>query len=540
MSHRAFASRLPLSEADAREQGLREALAAFLLVAQQAADPSAATRRAVREALRDPASPLHSARRLRVLAAGKASLAMYRAACNELDHFRAIDASLVIGPPELIEPHTRAQATPEPGASSSAVGPTRSSEPTRAEFLAADHPRSTLRNVAVASQAAAFVDQVEQGDLLLALISGGASAHLALPAPGLTIDDLDEAYAALRDSGATIAELNAVRKHCELLKGGRLAARCHGQTLALILSDVMGDPLDVISSGLTAPDPTTFADARRVLRQRGVEDRALKVVQHVERHINRISNASFNTPRTNTASRLTSTPPTSPDPPEFLDETPKPGDPRFARVDNRVIASNRVIVDALEAHARTTGWNVTTRLDAVEGEAGEVGRSLARQITIAAQAAGSAKPRLCCVLGGEPTVDLHRYHAPHPPRTHSTGVRAQGGPSQEFALATAVALDAIPRTDIQNNETAQPAPEVAWALLAYSTDGVDGSSANAGAIVTSTSLRRARVLGADPAQALANHDSATLFEVLGDQIRTGPTGTNMNHIAVALIISPSE
>jgi hydroxypyruvate reductase len=336
--------------------------------------------------------------------------------------------------------------------------------------LACDHPFPTARNVDAAGEAANLVRSARTSDTLIVLISGGGSAHLTLPAAGLSVDDLAAVTRLLQRAGATISDLNCVRKHCEQLKGGRLAALSGaGHLVSYILSDVLGDKLDVISSGPTAPDPTTYSRALEVLARFGLRESVPAVTVHLQR---------------GAAGEI--------------DETPKPGDPAFARVTNTIIASNRIVVDAVADAARSLGFVIAGVEQAVEGEAADVGRALAAK-------AAALAPGSCWVLGGETTVTV--------------GERAGvGGPSQELALAAAAALDGAPGV----------------AMLTFSTDGRDGPTDAAGALVTGQTCTQARALGLDTAKALGDHDSHTLLDTLGALMRVPPTGTNLNHFAVLL------
>lgn len=436
------------------------AIARILDAVRQAADPAEAVRRAW------DGAELRSAGRVRLLAAGKASLAMARAAGDLLGSRLA--SALVVPLADQ-----RSAASDQAGVATPAW-----------RILPADHPRSTPRNERVAREVEAFVRNTAPDERLLFLLSGGASAQLALPADGLDVDELDALYADLRRAGAPIGDLNAVRKHCEKLKGGRLAAMCPAPVLVLVLSDVLGDPLDVIASGPAAPDPTTYADALAALDRSGQLDAHPRITEHLRAGAN-----------------------------GSLPETPKPGDPALARATHRVIGGNRAAMDAAEREARALGFAVE-RSDGIEGEAMVAGELLAARLRRAGgggQCAGCAPSQTCVLFGGETTVNVGPAHAP--------GARTgQGGPSQEMALAAAIALAGAPGV----------------AGLAYSTDGIDGESDNAGAVFSGRTIALARAKGLDPESALAAHDSGGFFEALGDQIRTGATGTNVNHVACVL------
>lgn len=385
----------------------------------------------------------------RLIAFGKASVPMAIAAADLLG--ARLAGGVVVAPPEL------------------ATNPSLSAH--GLEVFAADHPLPTPRNIAAAQHVRQMVRLCPADHDLLLLISGGGSAHLTLPAPPLSLDDLADVTNRLQRAGATIRELNCVRKHCEQLKGGRLAAMSPARrVLALILSDVVGDPLDVIASGPSVADPTTFADALDVLTRHDVD--APSVHSFLE------AGARGEHP-----------------------ETPKPGDPSLARSSTQIIASNAAALDAAAACVRSLGVRVHRVGSGVEGEARAIGERLADEI---AAIAYDQRPA-AIVLGGEPTVNV--------------GVsKGQGGPSQELALAAACRLPTDARV----------------AIMAFSTDGRDGPTDAAGAVVSTDTLARARARGHDPERALAAHDSHALLDAAGALIRTGPTGTNVNHVVCAI------
>ena len=409
----------------------------------------------------DPASavamhwPTDLGARVHVLAAGKASLGMAVAGVERLAGRCAGGLAMVV---------------PELAAGAEAGRLVRAG----VEVIAADHPRASERNVAAARRVAEFVERLEPTDSLLVLLSGGASAHLTLPAPGLDLEVVAGVSAALMRAGAAIGELNAVRKHLEQLKGGRLAQRCRaGRIVALVLSDVIGDALDAIGSGPFAPDPTTFADALDVLGRWGVEGAAPRAGEFLRRGRG-----------------------------GELAETPKPGEVCFTRVAHRVIARNDTALDASVRTLEAQGIGVESIRRGAAGEAA----GLAAELVAQAQGgpAGSARPR-AWILGGEPTVRVGR----------GTGT---GGPAQELALAGARLISGADRTE----------------LLAFSTDGRDGPTDAAGALLRGETWGAIARTGLDPAGLLGNHDSHAALDRVGALIRTGPTGTNVNHVAVLL------
>ena len=330
-------------------------------------------------------------------------------------------------------------------------------------------------DAAGAAAAARILERVSglsADDLVLCLISGGGSALLAAPAPGLSLADKQAINRALLKSGAGIAEINCVRKHLSAIKGGRLAvAAAPAQVVSLIISDVPGDDPATIASGPTAPDPTTSAEALAILRRYAIDPPA-HVVAHLE----------------NPAS-----------------ETPKPGDPRFAKVTNRIVAAPRLSLEAAAAAARAAGVTPLILGDAIEGEAREVGKAFAGVALSAARHGQPARPPCVLISGGETTVTVRG--------------RGRGGRNAEFLLGLAIALDGASGV---------------WAI-AGDTDGIDGSEDNAGALVAPDSLARAAALGLAPRQRLDDNDAYSLFAGLGDLVVTGPTLTNVNDFRAILI-----
>jgi hydroxypyruvate reductase len=342
----------------------------------------------------------------------------------------------------------------------------------RIEIVEASHPVPDARGEAAARRILDLVRALSEDDLVIALISGGGSALLSLPAPGLTLADKRAVNQALLRSGAPIGAMNRVRKHLSAIKGGRLAAAASpARVVTLAISDVPGDDPAAIASGPTVPDPTTFAEARAVLARYGIaEPRA--VVEHLERG---------------------------------LDETPKPGDPRLARAETILIATPQMSLDAAAAVARDAGATPLVLGDAIEGEAREVGAvmaGIARQVALRGQ---PAAPPVALLSGGETTVTVRG--------------RGRGGRNVEFLLALAVALDGLPGV---------------WAIAA-DTDGVDGAEEVAGAVVTPDTLARAAALGLDPKAHLADNDGHGFFAALGDRVITGPTLTNVNDFRAVLV-----
>src|SRR5271165_710437 len=343
----------------------------------------------------------------------------------------------------------------------------------RIEIVEAAHPVPDAAGQDAARRILGLVQGLSEDDLVIALISGGGSSLLTLPAPGLTLDDKQAVNRALLRSGATIHEMNCVRRHLSAVKGGRLAAaawpaRCH----ALLISDVPGDDPAVIASGPTIPDPTSFADARAILDRYGIVPS-----EAVGRHLEAAT-----------------------------DETPKPGDPHLGRTRTTLIATPQRSLEAAATVAREAGITPIILGDAIEGESREVARVMAG---IARQVAWRGQPAAApCVLlsGGETTVTVRGG--------------GRGGRNVEFLLSLAIELAGA--ADI-------------WAI-AGDTDGIDGVDDAAGALVTPDTLARATACGIDARTTLADNNAHVFFECLGDRIVTGPTLTNVNDFRAVLIV----
>ena len=339
-------------------------------------------------------------------------------------------------------------------------------------IIEAAHPVPDQRSVRGAEAVIDIAEEAKEGDLVIALISGGGSALLTYPAPGLSLDDLQSTTDHLLRAGATINEINAVRKHSSGIKGGNLGRlTAPAELVTLVLSDVIGDPLDVIASGPTVPDSTTVADARAIVERYGIEHRGV------------------------------------------LRETPKPGESVFERVHNVVVASNRLAAVAAVEQARSLGFDSLLLGTYVEGEAREVAR-VAAALAKGVQADGDPlSPPACLVWGGETTVTVRG--------------EGKGGRNQELVLSAALALDGW--QDVL--------------LMALATDGTDGPTDAAGAVITGETMGVARKLGLDARAALAANDSYHFFADLAESgrpdagrlIRTGPTGTNVNDLLFILV-----
>ncbi len=344
------------------------------------------------------------------------------------------------------------------------------------EVVEAAHPVPDEAGRAAAERMLAMVRGLSEDDLVICLISGGGSALLTLPAPGLTLAHKQEVNRALLRSGADITQMNCLRKHLSAIKGGRLAAAAApAKVVTLIISDVPGDDPASIASGPTVPDPTSFADARAVLERYAIEP-----PQAVRAHLEAAA-----------------------------EETPKPGDARLARAETRLVARPQASLEAAAARARAAGVAPVILGDAIEGEAREVAQVMAGTARQVARH-GQPAPAPCVLLsGGETTVTL-------------TG-QGRGGRNAEFLLALAVALDGAPGVF----------------ALACDTDGIDGTEDNAGAVIAPDSLTRAAAAGLDAKARLADNDGYGFFAALDDLVVTGPTLTNVNDFRAILVLPPS-
>lgn len=342
----------------------------------------------------------------------------------------------------------------------------------RIEVIEAAHPVPDANSERGARRLLERVRGLGPDDLVLALMSGGASALLALPATGLSLDDKQAINRDLLACGARIGEMNCVRKHLSAIKGGRLAAAAApARVLTLAISDVPGDDPAVIGSGPTVPDPTTFADARAIVARYGIA------------------------PSPAVGARLA----------QDDDETPKPGE--LPNAGFRLIAAPMLALRAVAETARGLGLTPLILGDALEGEARELAIAMAGIAQSVRTHGAPVAPPAVLLSGGETTVTLGR------------GSVGRGGRDTEFLLGLAVALDGASGI---------------WGL-AGDTDGIDGTDDVAGAVLAPDTLARARAAGADPRAMLAGHDSHSLFDLLGDAIRTGPTLTNVNDFRAVLV-----
>jgi glycerate 2-kinase len=346
---------------------------------------------------------------------------------------------------------------------------------TRIRAVEAGHPVPDEQGESAAREILALAGGLGADDLLLVLVSGGGSSLLALPVAGVSMADLKSVTRDLLASGAPIQDMNTVRKHLSLIQGGRLAAATRARVLALVISDVTGDDPTHIASGPTVPDPTTYRDALEILERFSVTPPAA-IAAHLAR---------------GAAGEIA--------------ETPKPGDPAFARVENRVIATAHGSLTAAAAFVKGHGIAPVVLGDSVTGEAAEVAKvyaALAREIRLHGQP--FAAP-VALISGGETTVTLRRS--------------GRGGRCCEFLLSLAIALEGV---------------DDAWAL-ACDTDGIDGTEDNAGAILTPDALQRARGVALSAKRMLAENDSYGFFAALGDLVVTGPTRTNVNDYRIIVL-----
>ncbi len=343
----------------------------------------------------------------------------------------------------------------------------------------ASHPIPSKSGVAGVQKMLELVGTPNKNDLMLCLISGGGSALMSSPLESLTLSDVRSATDLLLKSGAEIGETNAVRKHITAISGGRLARALYpAAVLSLIISDVVGDPLDAIASGPTAPDPTTYIEAGAILRKYGLWSRVPAGVRE-------------------TISRGVA---------GELAETPKAGSRVFRRVKNIVVGSNRISCLAAAKSLRRNGYTTLVLSTTMRGEAREMGRLFGGMLFEMAEYGLPVRPPGCIIAGGETTVTVH-----------GPGL---GGRNQELVLSAALEVDGMKR-----------------ALIAsLGTDGIDGPTTAAGAVADGGLVRRAREGGVDAGAYLARNDSNSFFKKVGGLLMTGPTGTNVNDIMIAMAV----
>lgn len=344
--------------------------------------------------------------------------------------------------------------------------------PGNGEILPGIHPVPNKSSVKAAERALDLASQLKPDNLLLVLVSGGGSALWCAPW-GISLEEKQALTEGLLRSGASIQEMNAVRKHVSRIKGGRLAAATKARAKALLLSDVTGDDMAVIASGPTVPDPTTFADAI------GVLDRYRLDFPQVRKHLQRGIRGE-------------------------LPESPKPADPVFARVENKIIGSNQILLEAARTYWQGQGYNAVILSDRFAGEAKELARFHAALVGSIRAHQTPFKPPVVLLSGGEATVTVRG--------------RGKGGRNQEFALWL---LDFL-------------RGQAVWALSAGS-DGIDGNSSAAGAFLSPDSWERAKAQGLEVNPYLEANDSNSFFKALGDTLETGPTQHNLNDFRCILV-----
>jgi hydroxypyruvate reductase len=342
----------------------------------------------------------------------------------------------------------------------------------------AGHPVPDEAGVRGAREIVQLLGKVGEGDLVICLFSGGGSALLPYPAEGVTLRDKQETTRLLLECGATIKEINVVRKHLSRVKGGKLARLAAPATvISLILSDVVGDELSSIASGPTAPDDTTYADCIAIVKKYGIETRLPTTVALLLQKGARGE----------------------------VEETPKAGDPAFSRTRNVIVGNNMLAINAAREKAGELGYRTFVLSSSIEGESRDVAKAHA---AVAKEILSSGRPvsRPACVIsGGETTVRVRG--------------RGLGGRNQELALAAATEIDGVEGA----------------VILSGATDGTDGPTDAAGAIVDGTTATRARTLGMEPRSFLDENDSYHFFQALGDLLHTGPTHTNVMDLHLILV-----
>jgi glycerate-2-kinase len=341
----------------------------------------------------------------------------------------------------------------------------------------ASHPIPNNDGVMGVAEMLMLISSMGDKDLVICLISGGGSALMPYPAEGISLEDKQDVTSKLLMKGATIDELNAVRKHLSAIKGGQLARRCiPTRVVSLILSDVIGDPLDTIASGPTSPDTTTFSDAVDVLKKYKLwGDTCSQVRNRLEYGMRKI-----------------------------IAETPKPGDEIFNHVTNIIIGNNSIAAEFAAKTAEALGYNSLIVSTMIEGEAAEVGTVLAGIAKELAAKGRPLKPPAAMIFSGETTVNVRGS--------------GRGGRNQELALSSARRIAGLKAV-----------------VASLATDGIDGPTEASGAIVDGETLKKASEAGLSIEKFLAENDSYSFFERIGDMIATGPTGTNVNDLVLILV-----
>jgi len=348
----------------------------------------------------------------------------------------------------------------------------------RIRVVEAGHPVPDEAGRRGAEEIVDLLGRAGEKDLVLFLLSGGGSALLPYPLPGLSLEDKKKMTTVLLEAGAAIGEINALRKHVSAVKGGRLArAAAPAAQVSLILSDVVGDPLDSIASGPTVPDRTTFADCLNILEKYDIKK---KMPQAVVDLLEKGTRGE-------------------------VEETPKAGDPAFGRAQHLIVGSNLQAVLAAEKKARILGYNTLILSTFIEGETREVAKVHAAVAREVLSTGHPVRPPACILSGGETTVTIRG--------------KGKGGRNQEFALAAAIKIDGLEGV----------------VVLSCGTDGTDGPTDAAGAVVDGATVHRARSLGLDPEAFLRNNDSYAFFKELGDLVVTGPTFTNVMDVRLVMV-----
>jgi hydroxypyruvate reductase len=343
----------------------------------------------------------------------------------------------------------------------------------------AGHPIPDDAGLLGAKQILDLLAKAGQEDLVICVLSGGGSALLPMPCPGISLEEKQATTKLLLACGANINEMNAVRKHISQLKGGQLARVAYPATLiSLILSDVIGDPLDVIASGPTVPDSSTFHEVKLIFDKYSLHEKLpLSVKKHIEKGV------AGDTP-----------------------ETPKPNDPIFSKTQNVIVASNQQAIAAAKVEAEKRGYRALVLSSFIEGETREVARvhaAIAKEIRMSGNPLAAPA---CVISGGETTVTLR-----------GAGL---GGRNQEFVLAAAIDMSGLANA----------------VILSAGTDGTDGPTDAAGAIADGRTIQRAEVLGLTPQTFLVDNDSYHFFEKLDDLLITGPTNTNVMDLRLLLVV----
>ncbi|MEM3404475.1 MAG: glycerate kinase [Nitrososphaeria archaeon] len=358
-------------------------------------------------------------------------------------------------------------------------GSVKSSALKKIEVLEGTHPVPTELNVRSVRKVLSYVEQLSKKDLVVCLVSGGGSALFTLPAEGITLRDKQEMTRILLAAGPTIQEINCIRKHISAVKGGQLAKLIYpAHVLSLILSDVVGDDPSSIASGPTAPDPTTFKEVLNVFER-------YQILENVPNNI-------LNRTHLGLEGRVA--------------ETPKPNDKIFENVTNMVVANNMKALTSMAKKAESAGLKAMILTSYLEGEAREVGKVIAAIAKQIVREHLPLKPPCSVFFGGETTVTLRG--------------KGRGGRNQEVALSTLIAIKGL-----QNVK-----------FVSFGSDGVDGNSDAAGAIVDGTTFQRALEKGLYPNKYLEDNDSNTFFKQVGGLIITGPTGTNVNDLSFLIVL----